>query len=63
MYQYLSYNKIKQPLKWMQLVRNSPGKFWQFVLHFFIYATRSEKKCVDLFDRVEGELREEIHVP
>ena len=63
MYQNLSYKKTKQPLEWLQLVRNSTDKFWQFVLHFSFMPHDDQKKCFDLFDRVEDELRREIHVP
>ena len=49
------YHIKKQPLEWLHLVRNSPDKFWQFYTFPFM-PHDDQKKCFDLFDRVEGEL-------
>ena len=56
--------KTRQPLEWLQLVRNSPRTNFGSLLYTFPFMPHDDqKKYFDLFDRVEGELRKEIHVP
>ena len=61
-YQNLSYKQTKQPLSWLQLVRNSPDYFGSLFYTFPFMPHDDQKKCFDLFDRVWGKLRKEIHV-